>query len=148
MKKRMKMLALLLATAVATTSVPYQNVVLAATTKTQETSDFSAYEAAIKQFAIGEEAVTPDAPSALKGIYWSDGDEQDSEEYAYSDDLRTKRRDKVFTGNSVLKSDNWLSVDDAELSCDETSLLKQLEYDSEKVSIINMRGIVSAGMVQ
>lgn len=97
MKKRMKMLALLLATAVTTTSVPYQNVVLAETKEVEESNDFSAYEAAIAQFALGAEEVSKDAPTPIKGVYWNNGDAEESSEYTYSDDLRTKQQNNRIT---------------------------------------------------
>lgn len=126
MKKRMKMLALVLATAVTATSVPYQNVVLAETNQVQENDDFAAYEAAIASFAIGTEAVTKEEPTPVAGVFW-DGVEGDG--YTYSSDSRTKTQNNVFKGNSVLSSDT-LSVLDEELSYDDTILLEKLEYDS------------------
>ena len=135
MKKRMKMLALLLATAVTTTSVPYQNVVLAETKEVEESNDFSAYEAAIAQFALGAEEVSKDAPTPIKGVYWNNGDAEESSEYTYSDDLRTKQQNNIFKGNSVLDS-SWISVSTGtELSYDQATLRERLGFDSENDNI-------------
>ena len=138
MKKRMKMLALLMATAVTATSVPYQNVVLAETKEVEENNDFSAYEAAIAQFALGTEEVSKDAPTPIRGIYWNNGEDEESEEYTYSDDLRTKQQNNVFKGNTVLSSSELSISKNTELNYDEADLLERLGYDSESCSIYNI----------
>ena len=135
MKKRMKMLAFLLATAVTVTSVPCQNVVLAETKEVKETNDFSAYEAAIAQFALGTESVSKDAPTAVKGIYWNSGYEEEPTEYTYSDDLRTKRKESVFKGNSILEASSLRVSTYEELSYDKTTLLEKLGYNIANTSI-------------
>ena len=135
MKKRMKMLALLLATAVTTTSVPYQNVVLAETKEVEESNDFSAYEAAIAQFALGAEEVSKDAPTPIKGVYWNNEEDQESTEYTYSDDLRTKQQNNIFKGNSVLNSSSISVSASTELSYDQATLKERLGFDSENENI-------------
>ena len=137
MKKRMKMLALLLATAVTVTSVPYQNVVLAATGEVEETNEFASYEAAVASFAVGTEAVTKEEPTSVAGVFWNNGADEESKAYTYSEDLRTKKQINVFKGNSVLSSDK-LSVSTEELSYDNATLLEKLGYDSESYEIGNV----------